>query len=203
MAGERNLGADREQYLRELGRPEGGPGVSCRLSWDAGARLSWDACAVSRVTCVFLSSITYGKMNSLSVYRKCICILYIQVPFNVHERLHERWGVREAARIVQTEPYRLTTELALAFRIADRIARGLCNLEPGRASGAWERWQHSRARYGAASVHVLRAAERNGHCCLPASKLQTETAELLQLAEQHAERRRAPSEQQIHEPVCA
>ena len=100
------------------------------------------------------------------------------VPFAAHHRLHERWGLDEAAHVVRTEPYRLATEAGLSFAVADRVAATVM-VGDDVQEGPRQCYQHSLARYGAASLHALRVAEGQGHCCLPEDTLQQEASALL------------------------
>jgi exodeoxyribonuclease V alpha subunit len=81
-------------------------------------------------------------------------------------RIAKHYGDR-AHHVVRRQPYDLTSLFGVGFRIADRIAR----------SGGLD--AASPARTGAAVVHVLAEAEKDGSTCLPVSELAGRTAELL------------------------
>ncbi len=72
-----------------------------------------------------------------------------------------------AYRVVNEQPYELTSVFGVGFQIADRIARG-SGIAPD-----------SRQRARAGIVHLLSEAERGGSTCMPLSSLQAAATELL------------------------
>ncbi len=81
-------------------------------------------------------------------------------------RIAKHHGDR-AHHVVRRQPYELTSVFGVGFRIADAIAR----------SGGVD--ADSPARAGAAVVHVLGEAEKDGSTCLPVAELAARTAGLL------------------------
>jgi exodeoxyribonuclease V alpha subunit len=75
-------------------------------------------------------------------------------------RIEKRYGER-AHRIVQAQPYELTSVFGVGFHTADRIARA-----QGVAAD-------SPARTRAGVLHVLAEAEKDGSTCLPVAELAT------------------------------
>lgn len=81
-------------------------------------------------------------------------------------RIHREYG-DEAHRVLRERPYDLTAVFGVGFLIADTIARGV-----GVPADSPE-------RAGAAAIHCLSEAERNGSTCLPLGLLRSKCAELL------------------------
>lgn len=110
---------------------------------------AWDEQRAIRDVMMFLQ--TYGVGNA-----QCI-------------RLVKNYGY-EAAHIVQTEPYRVASEIdGIGFKTADKIARnlGFANDSP--------------ARVDAGLLYLLDEAESEGHTCAESADLANTAAELLEV----------------------
>ena len=82
------------------------------------------------------------------------------------ERIRKRYG-EQASQVVHREPYRLSEEIrGVGFRTADQLASEL-GMSP-----------EDPARVRAAALHVLRQAEQQGHCFLPAPAVISGVGEL-------------------------
>jgi exodeoxyribonuclease V alpha subunit len=122
-----------------------------------------------------IAKIICGSWGDHGRERDCVVELTgMEVPFNLHARVIDRWGAADAARVVKENPYRMTTDLGVGFPIVDRLAQRL-----GRSGPLTDP-----ERYGAAALHALWVAEGQGHCCLPQAELLA--AALLLLESKHS-----------------
>ena len=93
------------------------------------------------------------------------------LPLHLADKLADRYGSGAAAmEILQHHPYQMVEEVrGIGFLTADRMAQ---------AVGISE---HSPERIAAALIHVLRAAEEDGHLYLPIDEWTSRAGELLRL----------------------
>ncbi len=107
-----------------------------------------------------------ASWNALRVTRQLHLLLAPHGLGYLVKRISEHYGPT-AHRVVNENPYELTSVFGVGFLIADRIARAVAGpVDPS-----------ERTRAGA--LHVLSEAERSGSTCLPMSALLTTLEELL------------------------